>query len=516
MRIKEKINKWLNQSTGMSFYIATTRNPAFGDYTTNIAFSIKGNPEDNANKILSNIDHNPDIVDKIESKNGFINIFLSKSALLGVIDSVRIEGDQYGSYNKGKGKKILLEFVSANPTGLLVVPNGRAASIGDCLQRVLSFMGYSVDKEFYIDDCGRQIKLLAQSIRARIMGKDVPEGGYKGEYVNELAKMAESVKSDNLEEFAVATMVSRQKKTLSDFGVEFNSWVRESKIREMCTELIEDLRKKDLIYKKDEALWFKATLFGDDKDRVLIKRDGEYTYITPDIAYHINKFKRGYDTLIDILGPDHLGHIPPLKGALEALGYSSKNLIILISQWVTTLEGGKKKRMSKREGRFIALDDIISSIGKDVTKFIFLTRRRDSHLVFDMDAAKEESKDNPVYYIQYAYARMSSVERVAKDRGIDTNYSKIHLLGNREELNLLKKLIHFPEIVEDVEKTLEPNHIPNYLSELASLFHTFYEMHRVVSNDIDLSGARLALTQAVKNVLGIGLSLLGISAPEKM
>lgn len=516
MRIKETIREWLRESTGLAVEVAVTKNPNLGDYTTNVAFSIDGDPKANARNILNNITRKPDIIEKIETKNGFINIFLSKPALFGVIDIIRKEDNLYGSYNKGDGRKILLEFVSANPTGPLEVPNGRAASIGDCLYRVLSFMGYSVDKEYYIDDCGRQIKLLTESIKARLAGEDVPEGGYKGEYVNELAKEAQLLKPQDIEEFGVTTMLSLQKKTLLDFGVEFTNWVRESEIRKMCSDIIERLKNKGLIYKKDNAVWFKASSFGDEKDRVLIKSDGEYTYLTPDIAYHINKFERGYDMLIDILGPDHLGHIPPLKGALETLGYPSSNFIVLISQWVTLLEGGKKKRMSKREGRFVTLGEIISTIGKDVAKFIFLTRRRDSHLVFDIDAAKRESKENPVYYIQYAYARMSSIERVAKEKGISINYSKTNMLGNKEEMDLLRKLIHFPEIVEEVERTFEPNYIPNYLTELASLFHTFYERHRVASNNRDLSEARLTLISAIKQVLGNGLSLLGISAPERM
>lgn len=516
MRIKDIIKEWLKECTGLPVEITATKNLSFGDYTTNIAFSIGGDPKENARNILDNIRGKPDIVEKIATKNGFINIFLSKSAILKVIDTVRNEGNLYGSYNNGAGRRILLEFVSANPTGPLEVPNGRAASIGACLYRVLSFMGYSVDKEYYVDDCGRQTKLLAKSINARLAGEDVPEGGYKGEYVNELANKAQAIKPWDLEKFAVTSILSSQKKTLTDFGVEFTNWVRESEIRKMCPDVIRRLKNKGLIYKKDNAVWFKASSFGDEKDRVLIKSDGEYTYLTPDIAYHINKFERGYDTLIDILGPDHLGHIPPLKGALEALGYSPSNFVVLISQWVTILEGGKKKRMSKREGRFVTLDEIISTIGKDVTKFIFLTRKRDSHLVFDIDAAKRESKENPVYYIQYAYARMSSIERVAKERGIGINDSKNELLGNREEVDLLRKLTHFPEIVEEVERTFEPNYIPTYLIELASLFHTFYERHRVVSSDKDLSEARLALTAAIKQVLGNGLSLLGITAPERM
>lgn len=516
MKMKGIIKEWLKESTGLSVEIATTRNPKLGDYTTNIAFSTEGDPSENARNILSNIKGKPDIVEKIETKNGFINIFLSKSALLGVIDTVRGEGEFYGSCNKGNGRRILLEFVSANPTGPLEVPNGRAASIGDCLYRVLSFMGYSVDMEYYVDNCGRQIKLLAESINSRMRGEDVPEGGYRGDYINELSDEARLLKPRDLEKFAVETILSQQRKTLTDFGVEFANWVRESEIRKTCPDIIGKLRKGGFIYEKDDAVWFRASSFGDEKDKVLIKSDGEYTYLTPDIAYHINKFERGYDTLIDILGPDHLGHILPLKGALEALGYPAGNLIVLISQWVTILEGGKKKRMSKREGRFVTLDEIISTIGKDVAKFIFLTRKRDSHLVFDMDAAKKESKENPVYYIQYAYARMSGIEGVARERKVSIDYSKTALLGNEEEMNILRKLVHFPEVLEEVERTFEPNYIPTYLTELASLFHTFYERHRVVSGDRDLSGARLALTAAIKQVLGNGLSLLGITAPERM
>ncbi|OYD15362.1 arginine--tRNA ligase [candidate division WOR-3 bacterium JGI_Cruoil_03_44_89] len=516
MKMKDIIKEWLKESTGLPVEVATTRNPKLGDYTTNIAFSTGGDPRENARNILSNIKGKPDIVEKIETKNGFINIFLSKSALLGVIDTVRREGEFYGSCNKGDGRRILLEFVSANPTGPLEVPNGRAASIGDCLYRVLSFMGYSVDREYYVDNCGRQIKLLAESINARMSGEDVPEGRYRGDYINELSDEVRVLKPRDLEKFAVETILSQQRKTLTDFGVEFTNWVRESEIRKICPDIIGKLRKGGFIYEKDDAVWFTASSFGDEKDKVLIKSDGEFTYLTPDIAYHINKFERGYDTLIDILGPDHLGHILSLKGALEALGYPAGNLIVLISQWVTILEDGKKKRMSKREGRFVTLDEIISTIGKDVAKFIFLTRKRDSHLVFDMDVAKKESKENPVYYIQYAYARMSGIEGVARERGVGIDDSKTALLGNEEEMNILRKLIHFPEVLEEVERTFEPNHIPTYLTELASLFHTFYERHRVVSGDRDLSGARLALTAVIKQVLGNGLSLLGITAPERM
>ena len=516
MRMIELINKWLKDCTGLSVNVAEIKDPSFGDYTTNFAFSLGGSPDENTYNILKKLTKKHDMIDKIEAKAGFINIFLSKAALQKTMTTIREEQSQFGSSNKGQGKKVLLEFVSANPTGPLEVPNGRAAAIGDCLYHLLSSMGYSVDKEYYIDDCGRQIELLKESLVSRMRGEEVPEDGYKGEYIKRLADEALSTKSEDLREFAITKMVSAQRKALMDFGVEFRRWVVESVIRESCPSLIKRLGEKGMTYEKEGALWLKASNFGDEKDRVLIKSNGEYTYLTPDIAYHINKFERGYDILIDILGPDHLGHIPPLKTALKSLGYPSENLIVLISQWVTIAEDGKKQKMSKREGRFITLEQILKTVGKDVAKFIFLTRRRESHLVFDMDVVQKESKENPVYYIQYAYARMSSIKRVAEEREIDADFSKTNLLGNTEELAIMRKLVHFPEVTEAAEKNLEPNFIPNYLLELASLFHTFYEKHKVVGNDKDLSSARLALVDVTRQVFGNGLSLLGITAPERM
>jgi len=390
--------------------------------------------------------------------------------------------------------------------------------------RILNFTGYKADAEFWVDDSGTQIDRLEKSIKARydeLEGKNIqfPEDSYKGNYVIDIARELKDAGRKDFREYGVQKIIDMQKFALKNFGVEFKKWMHESSVRESNKpeEIIKILKNKKLAYEEDGALWIKTTAFEDEKDRVLVKSSGEYTYLLPDIGYHLDKFDRGYDWLINLWGPDHHGYIPRIKAGISACGYPGEKLTILIVQWVTLLRGDEKIGMSKRKGEFVTLEELISDVGKDVARFFFLTRKAEAHLDFDIDLAKRESAENPVYYIQYAHARISSILRYAKEQNIPIDEkADVSLLGEPEELSLIRKLVHFPEVVETAASHLEPHRIPFYLLELATLFHNFYEKHKVVTDSIPLSMARLNLVLALRQTLRNGLSLIGIAAPERM
>ncbi len=539
-----------------------SKNPAFGDYFTNIGF--KSENTDQITESIINPAHKfmcwDKMIDRVEVKaKGFINFFLKEDFLKDFINIILDERETFGSSDVGKGKKILLEFVSANPTGPLNVANGRAAALGDSLTRILNFAGFKAVPEYYIDDSGTQIDTLEKSIslmikklkdkgslRAEGEAISFPENYYKGDYIQNIAQEIIDKNIKDIRTYSLKKIIKDQKSTLDRFGTKFDKWVYESNIRESGKpdEVIKTIKSRNLAYEKDGALWLKTSQFGDEKDRVLVKSNGEYTYLVPDIAYHLNKFDRGYQTLINLWGPDHHGYIPRIKAGISASNYPAENLKIIIVQWVTLLKKNRKLGMSKRQGKFVNLDELISEIGKDVCRYFFLTRKQESHLDFDLDLAKQTSPQNPVYYIQYAYARISSIFKFAVEQGFSlANNTNLKLscgrhlpmweaspdadisisrsgdlshLRTKEEMLLIRKLIHFPEIIETCVLHLEPHHIPFYLQSLAALFHNFYEKQRVVTDDIDLTKARLKLVEAVKIVLSNGLTLLGIEAPEKM
>ena len=518
-----------------------------GDLSTNTALRLAKNFSTNPLKLAETIKSElgksttkgwlTGAIDKIEViPPGFLNFWFKRSYLYGVLSGILNANGDFGKNDTGKGASVNIEFVSANPTGPLTVAHGRQAAVGDALGRILEFSGYNVSREYFINDVGVQIDLLGKSIYRRycaINGLAVafPEDGYHGEYIKGIAselskkygkKFIEAKAADLrfIAEFGVDFIMASIKSDLEKFGVSFNKWFSQKKLSQKVVKgTLNKLKKKGYIYEKDGATWFKSTSFGDDKDRVVIKRDGMFTYLAPDIAYHLNKYRRKFRHLIDIWGPDHHGYMSRLKASILALGYPADSISLLIVQLATLYRGGTALSMSTRKGEFITLKEVMGEVGCDVTKFFFLMRKLGSHLDFDLEVAKKNSLDNPVYYIQYAHARIASILDFSKKlkgklAGIrhDTN-----LLGQPEELLILRILSQFPIVVETSSRTLEPYRVVDYLNELAKVFHNFYTKHRVVSeDDLALTKARLTLVKAIKVVLANGLGLLGISFPERM
>lgn len=472
-------------------------------------------------------------IGSVEVKSGFINLRLSDEYYRNLLAGIHRERDKYGKSDRGRGQHVNLEFVSANPTGPLTIAHGRQAAIGDTLSRILRFAGYRVTNEYYLNDTGRQISLLGESVEVRyrnLYGQDkpMPEDGYMGEYISEIAQGIKEKEGSGamskdpafFRDHAVEYMMRLIFADLEDFGVKFDVWTSQASLEKKgeVLKVLKTLEKSGYIYEEDGARWFSSTRFGDDKDRVVVKGDGSYTYLAPDMAYHLDKYKRGYSKLIDLLGPDHHGYIKRMKSAVQALGYDSRSLDILIVQLVTLLRGTETLSMSTRRGEFISLREIIDEIGKDVARFFFLSRRLDSHLDFDIELAKKESTDNPVFYIQYAHARICSIKKYSRRAWMRLIFrrARLELLASAEEKQLVRKLSEFPLAVVSSADALEPNRLIVYLNELARAFHSFYTECRVVSDDADLSKARLFLVECVRIVLANGLGLLNITLPEKM
>jgi arginyl-tRNA synthetase len=469
---------------------------------------------------------------------GFINFTFSRGYVYSEISKLLLYGSGFLRTDTGKGRKVQIEFVSANPTGPLHLGHGRGGATGEALANLLMAAGYRVEREYYINDAGKQVKLLGLSVFARyqqLFGVEYPfpEDGYRGGYIEDIAneitrehgkkylQTSFSDVSDFFVDFSYKKILADIRKDLRDFGIVFDTWQSERELYEKgyVEEAIENLRINGFVYDKDGATWFKATAFGDDKDRVIIKQDGEYTYFASDIAYHRKKVEKKYDELIDIWGADHHGYIPRINAVIEALGYPEGRLKVLLVQMVTLLRGGKPVQMSKRAGEFVTLKEVIEEVGADITKFIFLTRRPDSHLEFDLEAAKAQSSENPVFYVQYAYARINSIFVRSAEKGIDAERlsdADMQMLSVPEELRLIKKLLMYPMVFEGAANACEPHRITFYLQELAGMFHAYYNKYRVIGDDVPVTRARLALCEAIRIVLRDGLAILGISAPEKM
>ena len=541
-RILKQALKRLGVETVSSIEIEVPRQESMGDLATTVAMSLTKSLNKPPRKIAE------DIVNAIEDKAffekieiagpGFVNFTFSKEYLYsGLKDLLKLQGD-FLRCNIGQGKRIQIEFVSANPTGPLHLGHGKGAATGAALSNLLHAAGYEVVREYYINDAGKQVKLLGLSVFARYQQlHDVeypfPEDGYKGAYIEDIAReiMKEKRKkyiqsgfeevSDFFIDYSYKKILSGIKDDLKAFGVDFDIWQSERELFDSgkVENAIDDLKGKGHIYEKDGAVWFRATAFGDEKDRVIIKQDGEYTYFTSDIAYHKKKIDQEYDEIIDIWGADHHGYIPRVQAVIEALGYPKEKLKVILVQMVNLLRGGKPVQMSKRAGEFITLKDVIDEVGADTTKFIFLTRRPDSHLDFDLEVAKTQSSENPVFYVQYANARINSIYKHAREKGIDTGMfsdADLSFLSAPEELRVVKKLLLYPMIFEGAAKAHEPHRITFYLQELSGMFHPYYNKCRIVVEDDSLTGARLALCEAVRIVLKEGLQVLGISAPDKM
>jgi arginyl-tRNA synthetase len=518
------------------------REEAHGDYASNIAMVLAGQaqmaPRDIAQIIVNNLEE-IDLISKLEVAGpGFINFHLNNDCLYEIIERILEAGEEYGKSNFGQGKKVQVEFVSANPTGPLHVGHARGAVVGDILGNIMAEVGFDITKEYYINDAGNQMDLLGKSVALRyqeLSGEEVelPENAYQGDYIKEIAEeILEEVGEDYLDnaededyhffrEFAYQQLLSNIKRDLVGFGVEFDNWFSERELHRQnkISKVVDELKADDHIYKKDGALWFKSKSFGDDKDRVVIKDDKAPTYLAADIAYHHNKYKRGFEEVINVWGADHHGYIERMKGVVEALGYDRDMLRVIIVQMVTLLRGGEQISMSKRSGNFVALKDVVQEVGKDAARYFYIMRSTDSHLDFDLELAKEESTENPVYYIQYAHARICSIlEKVVAQGLVLEDLAKVNLnkLNKEVELDLIQELANYPEELEKSAESRSPHHMARYAYDLAAKFHSFYNKCHVLIEDEELMEARVKLLLATKQVLCNLLKVLGISSPESM
>ncbi|OQY39423.1 MAG: arginine--tRNA ligase [Candidatus Cloacimonetes bacterium 4572_65] len=535
----------LRLDNNYKYSVEIPNNLGHGDYSSNVALVLSKlnemNPRDLAEKIKIELLKNKDIKDVQIAGPGFINITLNISIFQGILYDVLKAKESYGSSNYGANKRVLLEFVSANPTGPLNIVSARAATYGDTLYRVLTWLGFEAKREFYVNDAGNQVDILAESLELRLRearGEHIgefPVDAYHGEYLIEMAEvlnttdgnrllmLPEKDRIEKLKEYAIDAIHEMQLESLEKYGVEFDNWVSEKKLRNqgVVEEVLSFLAEADCTYEKDDAIWFSASKFGDDKDRVLMKADGTITYFVPDLAYHLTKYQRGFDYIVDVLGPDHHGYVPRLKAAFRALDYEEEKLEVVFLQQINLFEDGEKVKMSKRLGKIITMNNLIDEVGKDVVRFFFVDRKTNAHLNFDMDLARKQSEENPVYYIQYAHARICSVIKKARKEhkiriGKPSRTSLTYLI-EPDEVRLMKKLISFPGVLENVATSREPNKLSNYVFELAGMFHKYYAKHQIIDLDqLELTKGRLFMIIAIRNTIAIALDLMAISAPEKM
>ena len=514
--------------------VSSSSNPDYGDLSSSLplmlAKDLEKNPIDIAKIIMDNISISKDLIKEITiSKPGFINFKISNKYYYTVLEQI-LSNNKFGQSSSFNGKKANVEFVSANPTGPLTVGHGRNAVLGDVVCNILEWNGYSVTREYYFNDAGRQMRILSKSVASRYLeelGKssDFPEGGYEGNYIYDIAKDIINKHGDQLDkddilfkEVPEKNIFKQIKSTLNDLGIKFDVFSNEKTFYENgdIDKLLDELRSKNLIYEKDGATWFKSSSLGKDQDRVFIKSSGEPTYRVPDTAYHRNKVERNYDLIVDIFGADHMDTYPDVLVALDALEVKTNHIKVLLYQFVTLLRGGDKIKMSTRKADFVTLDELIDEVGADVVRYFFIMRGINTHLNFDLDLAADQSDKNPVYYLQYAHARICNIIKRNDDANhTDMNYNSA-LLKNELEIDLLKKLEQFPMIVSSALDSLEPQTIANYLQETAGKFHKYYANCRIIVEDKELTQSRIALIKATKNVIYNGLQILGITAPDKM
>ena len=554
---------------GIPFKVEKPKRDALGDLATNVAFllarELKKNPKDIAQELAQRLSEDPRF-SQVQPAGGFVNFFFSKDFLVEEFKKLLKSGEKYFKENLGRGKKVQLEFVSANPTGPLHLGHGRGAVVGDTLARLMEFFGYDVTREYYINDAGRQVYLLGVSIYIqylRLFGEKseeleriYEEEGYKGEYIKELAQKLKDLVGDLLLKgevkkaqelirnseygkeytkreaknevelctlFGLDLMMEEIREDLESLGIGFDVWFSERDLYEKgeVERLLGELEEKGYLYPSEGALWLRTSEFGDDKDRVVRKSDGSYTYFASDIAYHWDKFKRGFDKVINLWGADHHGYIPRVKAALKMLGVPEDWLEIYLVQIVKLFRGGKEVKMSKRAGNFVTLRELIDEVGSDAVRFVFLTKRSDTPLDFDVDAVKEKSSENPVFYVQYAHARICGVFREAKERGyVDPEKEDLegylNLLTKEEELKLMKMCLMMKDELREVTLSRDPHLITYNLTDLASVFHRYYNHNRIINPDRELMLARLALLKGIKETLALSLKLIGVSAPERM
>jgi arginyl-tRNA synthetase len=534
------------------------KRPEWGDLANTVAMSLASSeqraPHDIAQIIVENLSQRDQLFDRVEIvRPGFLNLTIKPALWQEVLREVEQQGSRYGHATIGTGRRVLIEYVSANPTGPLHVGHGRGAAVGQAVIRLLRAIGYDVVGEYYINDAGRQMKLLGASVYARyreLSGQIVefPEDGYHGTYITAVAqrikerldRVAGDLAPGDLEArcraLAHQELLGLIRDDLTVFGIEIQSWFSEASLLESraVERALDELKSRDLLFEQDGAWWFRSSKYGDEKDRVVRKQDGQFTYLASDIAYHHDKLRRGYDLLIDVLGADHHGYIHRMEAVMQAYGYPKERLQVVLVQLVKLLRGGVEVKMSKRTGEFITMREVIDEVGADAAKFYFLMRDSKTHLEFDLELAKQRSADNPVYYVQYAHARICSLWRVASERGIarpTADATDLTVLTDLDELGLIKKLSSYPEVIRTSAVAFEPHRVTYYLQQLAAQLHTFYNKHRVLPPVIgqeregtvpaemitpQRTAARLVLMGAVQQVLGNGLNVLGISAPEHM
>ena len=544
------------------------KRPEWGDLASTVAMSLAASeqraPHDIAQIIIDNLAQQEQLFERVEiARPGFLNLTLKPTVWQEVLREIEMEGSAYGRAEMGQRRRVLVEYVSANPTGPLHVGHGRGAAVGQAVANMLKAVGYDVVSEYYINDAGRQMKLLGASVFARyeeLSNRPVefPSEGYHGAYITAVAERVRqqlgaeltgrplSEVEDRCRTFAYQELLSLIREDLKSFGIEFESWFSEASLLNSgaVQRVLDELKSQQFLFEQEGAWWFRSSAFGDEKDRVVQKQDGEYTYLASDIAYHQDKLRRGYDLLIDVWGADHHGYIPRMQAVVQAYGYPKDRLQVVLVQMVNLLRGGKKVEMSKRAGEFITMREVIDEVGADAAKFFFLMRDSNSHLDFDLELAKQRSSDNPVYYVQYAHARIASLWRVAASRGIASplpSETDLTVLTDPDELGLIRKLSAYPSVLQGSAMAHEPHRMTYYLQQLAGLLHTFYNKHRILppAADRDLlavtpeglvpgggvqkevltperTAARLALMRGVQQVLQNGLSVLGISAPEQM
>jgi len=516
-------------------YLDLPENSRFGDLSANIALRLSSQigkkPYEIATSLVVNIKKYleksllKDVVKEIKVEGaGFINFYLSEDYFYGQLRNLISKDKNYLRMNLGKTRRVLIEFVSANPTGPLSVAHARQAAVGDVLVNILSFLGFSVKREYYLNDEGNQINILGRSIELRLKelsGENIEflDDHYQGDYIRDIAQeiLNKKIRVKDFSEYGVKHILDIIKKELADFGVRFDYWYSQKKLREggKIKRTLHFLKKKGFLYEQEGALWFKSTQFQDDKDRVVVKSDRTYTYLAPDIAYHQDKFKRGFSWLINLWGPDHHGYINRLKAAVAALGKKPDSLSIIIVQLASIFREGKPVQMSTRRGQYVTLREVLDEVGLDAARFFFLMRRTSSHLDFDLDVAKKQTQENPVYYVQYAHARICSILENSPLK-VKFQNADLTLLEEKEEIGLIKKLWQFSCVLNICYATIDPYMLTVYLQELSEEFHKFYDKHRVLGQDDRLTQARLALIQGAKIVLACGLELLGVSRPTKM
>lgn len=518
-------------------HLETPRDASHGDVATNVAMKLakvlRNNPRNIAGKIVEKISLDPaKIASAKVAGPGFINFRYADQYLTSTLQDLLDAGSDYGKSDDRSGKKVLVEFVSANPTGPLTVGHGRNAVLGDTVARLFEWTGADVDREYYFNNAGRQMRMLGQSVQARYLqalGKDseLPEGGYEGEYIKEIAgiliekhgdSLAENKDETVFKEEAESAIFDQIQTTLKRMNISMDSFFNENTLYEngSIDKVVKAFREKEMAYEEDGAVWFKTTAFGKDKDTVLIKSTGEPTYRLPDIAYHANKLDRGYDLCIDVFGADHIDTYPDVMNGLSVLGYDPKKVEVLVYQFVTLVQDGMPYKMSTRKANFVTLDELMDDVGEDVTRFFFLMRSPNTHLEFDVARAKEAGEKNPVFYLQYAYARIQSILRKIEEMDDNTSELNLNLLNHETEITLIKKMLAFPEAITLATDHKEPHRVITYLNELASDFTSFYHDCRIIGVEPDLMKARTELARGVAQVLANGLKILGISAPDRM